>query len=213
MNISLLGAPGSGKGTQAKKISEYYGIAHISTGDLFRRAISQDTPLGREIKKYMSTLVPDEITIKLVEERLSQPDCANGYILDGFPRTVNQAELFLKNNKFDHVIYLDVDNDELINRIKSRRTCAKCAEIYNIHMHKGNTCTKCGGQLVVRDEDSKIDERMQTYMSQTYPLVDYFDKKGILRVVKSEGSCQTDPANQIQLIFAKITKYLGEVND
>ena len=212
MKISLLGAPGCGKGTQAKKICEYYDIAHISTGDLFRRAISENTPLGKEIKKYMSTLVPDEITIKLVTDRIGQPDCKNGFVLDGFPRTTTQAELFLKNNKLDHVIYLDVDNAVVVERIKSRRTCQDCGEIYNLNTHTELTCDKCGGDLIVREEDSKIEDRMTTYYKETYPLVDYFDKKGLLRTIKGETS-NTNPQKQIEMTFDKIRKYLGEVND
>ncbi len=213
MNISLLGAPGCGKGTQAKKICEYYGIAHISTGDLFRRAISNNTALGKKIAKYMSKLVPDDIVIDLVKERISEPDCANGYVLDGFPRTINQAELFLKDNQLDHVIYLEVDNDVVVDRIKSRRTCQNCGEIYNTKTYNKNTCSKCGGALVVRTEDSKIDERMETYLTQTYPLVDYFDKKGLLRTIKGNDKNNKNPQKEINKTFDRIKEYLGEVND
>ena len=213
MKISLLGAPGSGKGTQAKLLSEYYGIAHISTGDLFRRAISENTPLGKQIKKYMSTLVPDEIVIKLVEERISQDDCANGYILDGFPRTINQAQLFLKSNKLDHVIYLNVDKQEVVSRIKDRLTCPKCSSIYIRSTHKSTKCSKCNTELVVRDEDKFIDERIDTYNSQTYPLVEYFDKLGILIAINGKEMYDKDPIKSIDKTFDKIKQYIGKVND
>ena len=210
MKISLLGAPGSGKGTQAKLLSEYYDIAHISTGDLFRRAISQNTPLGKKIEKYMSTLVPDDIVIDLVKERIKQDDCKNGFILDGFPRTINQANLFLKKVNLDYVIYFDVDNDIVIERIQNRLTCESCGEIYNKLTYDKDVCAKCGHMLKVRDEDMRIQERMDTYYSQTYPLVEYFDKLGILVTINGDEVQAKNPRKCIQLTFDKIKEYIGD---
>ena len=183
MKISLLGAPGCGKGTQAKLICEKYNIPHISTGDLFRNAIANNTPLGMEIKKYMSKLVPDEIVIGLVKERISEADCANGFILDGFPRTINQAEIFDKEVGLDAVLYFDIDLNLAKQRILERRTCKDCGEIFSTSTMKDNNCPKCGGYVDVRDEDKKADERLQTYTEMTAPLVEYYNNKGQLKVV------------------------------
>ena len=210
MKISLLGAPGSGKGTQAKLISDYYGIAHISTGDLFRRAISQNTKLGQEIKKYMSKLVPDRIVIDLVMERIKSDDCKNGFILDGFPRTINQAKMFLKVCKLDHVLYFNIDKDIVINRIRNRITCADCGAIYSKLTYSQDVCSICGGKLTQRAEDQNIEERMDTYQSQTYPLVEYFDKLGLLRTIDGTEVHQTDPKECIQLTFDKVKEYIGD---
>lgn len=209
MKISLLGAPGSGKGTQAKLLSEYYGIAHISTGDLFRRAISENTPLGQQIKQYMATLVPDEIVLALVKERLAQDDCKNGYILDGFPRTINQAKLFGEYTNLDKVIYLNVPKDEVVNRILSRRTCEKCGEIYNTSTFSGNKCVKCGGNLVVRKEDANIELRFDTYIKETYPLVEYYKKSNLLGEVITDTSKVKSPVDNINNTFNVIKCILG----
>ena len=213
MKISLLGAPGSGKGAQAKLLSECYDIAHISTGDLFRRAISANTPLGKKIKKYMSTLVPDDIVIDLVKERIQQDDCKKGYILDGFPRTINQAKLFEKIDKLDYVVYLNVDKDEVVKRINNRLTCVNCGSIYIKSLAKSKTCTLCGGKLSPRKEDKDIDKRINTYNSQTLPLVEYFDKKGILITINGKEVYNKDPNKCIQLTFNKVKEYIGESND
>ena len=184
MKISLLGAPGCGKGTQAKLICEKFNIPHISTGELFRNEIANNTTLGMEIKKYMSKLVPDEIVIDLVKERISAEDCKNGFILDGFPRTINQAETFDNEIGLDAVLYFDIDLNLAKERILERRTCTKCGEIYTASTCKvGDNCLLCGGIIDLRDEDKKVDERLSTYADMTAPLVDYYHNKGMLKVV------------------------------
>ena len=179
--ISLLGAPGCGKGTQAKLLCEALNIPHISTGDLFRSAIKNKTPLGLQIEKYMSTLDPDEIVIDLVKERIREEDCKGGFILDGFPRTINQAELFQKEVGLDAVVYLDIDLSEAKKRILERRTCQKCGAIFTIKAMTGDTCPTCGGHIDVRAEDKKVDERISTYVELTAPLVDYYNNLQILK--------------------------------
>jgi len=183
MKVSLLGAPGCGKGTQAKLMCEKFNIPHISTGDLFREAIKNKTPLGLKIEKYMSKLVPDEIVIDLVKERISKEDCKNGFILDGFPRTINQAEIFDNRVGLDAVIYFDIDLNLAKKRILERRTCTNCGEIFTVSSQEGDKCPSCGGKIDIRDEDKKVDERLATYTEQTAPLVDYYSKKGSLKVV------------------------------
>ena len=208
MKISLLGAPGCGKGTQAKLICEKFNIPHISTGDLFRNAIANNTPLGQEIKKYMSKLVPDEIVIDLVKERIEQADCVNGFILDGFPRTINQAQIFDREVGLDAVLYFDIDLNLAKQRILERRTCQNCGEIFTTSTITDDTCPKCGGRVDVRDEDKKADERLQTYTEMTAPLVEYYSKAGSLKVVNvnqfkdlpfSEG--KTSTFNEIQKLL------------
>ena len=183
MKVSLLGAPGCGKGTQAKLMCEKFNIPHISTGDLFREAIKNKTPLGLQIEKFMSKLVPDEIVIDLVKERISKDDCKNGFILDGFPRTINQAEIFDKKVGLDAVIFFDIDLDLAKKRILERRTCTKCGEIFTVSSQNGDTCPKCGGKIDIRDEDKKVDERLATYTNLTAPLFDYYQGKGSLKIV------------------------------
>lgn len=207
----MLGAPGCGKGTQAKKLSAKYNIPHISTGDIFRKAIAEGTEMGKLAQKYMSKLVPDEIVIKLVEERLSQPDCANGVIFDGFPRTVNQAEEYLKSGKLDKVIYFDIDEEVVVNRILNRRTCKECSEIYSTETYNQPTCAKCGGELIVRSEDSNIRERINTYNAETYPLVEYFKKKDLLFEVNTRNFASSKPEEQIQETYNKITSELDKL--
>ncbi len=211
MIISMLGAPGCGKGTQAKKLSQRYNIPHISTGDIFRKAIKEGTPMGKVAQQYMSTLVPDEIVIELVKERLSQPDCANGVILDGFPRTVNQADVYLKSGKLDKVIYFNIDEQVVVDRILNRRTCANCGEIYSILTHNSDTCDKCGGELVVRAEDAKIQDRIDSYKKETYPLVEYFKQNGLLFELDINNVKATEPEDQINEIYDKITSELDKL--
>lgn len=208
MKLSMLGAPGCGKGTQAKKLSAYYNIPHISTGDIFRKAIKEQTELGKLAEKYMSKLVPDEITIGLVKERVKEADCANGFILDGFPRTVAQAEAFLKDNSFDRILYFNIDEQTVIKRILARRTCANCGEIYIDDGNLGKICTKCGGDLIVRAEDSKIEERINTYNKETFPLVNYFKEKGLIFEINTNDVKSTEASAQIEEIFNIITKEL-----
>lgn len=183
MQISLLGAPGCGKGTQAKLICEKFNIAHISTGDLFRKAIADNTPLGIKIKSYMSKLVPDEIVIDLVKERIKEDDCKNGFVLDGFPRTLNQAELFEKEVSLDVVIYFDIELELAKTRMLERRTCQLCGSIFTVNSVNGDVCPDCGGHVDVREEDKKADERLKTFMDLTYPLVEFYNNNGKLKII------------------------------
>ena len=208
MKICLLGAPGCGKGTQAKLINEYFGLTHISTGDLFREAIANNTPMGQEVKKYMSKLVPDEIVVKLLLERLAQDDCKNGYVLDGFPRTVNQAEIFSKMVDLDAVIYFDIDLNETLSRINNRRTCLKCGEIHTIDSVKDNKCGKCGGEVGVRAEDLKAQERIDTYVKHTHPLVEYYKNKNLLKTIDSNKYKNLDYENGRKAVFSEVKEIL-----
>ena len=185
MNIILLGAPGAGKGTQASKISAAYNLPHISTGDIFRENIKNQTPIGVLAKSFIDKgqLVPDEVTCKIVEERISRADCANGYMLDGFPRTIAQAEALDKIAKIDLVINIDVDHSLLMDRLCGRRVCKDCGESYHISRLGDKTdCARCGGELYQRKDDNPetVRSRLDVYNAQTAPLIDYYKKKGIL---------------------------------
>jgi len=213
MRLVLLGAPGAGKGTQAKKLIEKYGIPQISTGDILRKAVADGTPLGKEAKSYMDKgeLVPDSVVIGLVKERLAQDDCKKGYILDGFPRNTSQAETLdevLSGMKasLDVALSVDVDKDDLMKRLTGRRTCKSCQQMYNIYFtppKKDGVCDKCGGALFQRDDDKEatIKNRLDVYDKATAPLIDYYSKKGILKSVTGVGS--------IDQIFNKICSILG----
>lgn len=213
MRLVLLGAPGAGKGTQAKKLIEKYGIPQISTGDLLRAAVAAGTPLGKEAKSYMDKgeLVPDSVVLGMVEERLKQDDCKKGYILDGFPRNVAQAEALDKMlnglaMSLDAALSVDVPFDDLMKRLTGRRTCKSCGQMYNIYFNppkKEGVCDKCGGELFQRDDDKEetIKKRLEVYNSQTAPLIEYYGKKGILKSVNGTGS--------IDDIFSNICKVLG----
>ena len=196
MKIIMLGAPGAGKGTQAKMIAAKYGVPHISTGDIFRKNISEKTPLGVEADKYISkgNLVPDDITVPMVEDRLTWDDAKNGVILDGFPRTIEQAEkldkiLAKKGEKIDLVINLVTQKEEIIDRMLTRRVCTNqdCKATYNIKLHppvKEGICDKCGSPLKQRADDSDpeaIKRRLEIYEEKTSPLVEYYKEKGVLR--------------------------------
>ena len=185
MNIILLGAPGAGKGTQASKISDNYNLPHISTGDIFRENIKNQTPIGLLAKSYIDAgkLVPDEVTCKIVEERISRSDCEKGYMLDGFPRTIAQAEALDKITKIDLVINIDVDFSLLLDRLCGRRVCKDCGESYHISRLNGETkCSRCGGELYQRKDDNPetVQSRLDVYNAQTAPLIDYYTKKGII---------------------------------
>lgn len=208
MKVCLLGAPGCGKGTQAKLMCEKFNIPHISTGDLFREAIKNKTPMGLVVEKYMSKLVPDEIVMDLVKERLGNKDCKNGFILDGFPRTINQAELFEKAVGFDSVIYFDIDLQEAKKRILDRRTCQSCGAIFTTLTMKGNNCPTCGGHIDVRAEDQKADERLATYVEQTAPLVDFYNNKNLLKTVNINKTKTLSFEEGKKAIFNDITKLL-----
>jgi adenylate kinase len=216
MIIVLLGGPGSGKGTQAKKLTERYNMPQISTGDMFRAAVKQGTPMGTKAKEYMDKgeLVPDDVVIGVVRERLAQEDLKDsGYMLDGFPRTVPQAEaldwmLSDIGQAIDHAILVDVPDDELVKRLTGRRTCSNpdCGQMYHVEFNppkEDMKCDKCGSDLYQRDDDSEatVRERLQVYNDQTAPLIEYYEKKGLLRRVEGLGS--------IDDIFNRIVQILG----
>ncbi len=186
MNIILLGAPGAGKGTQATKISDKYGMPHISTGDIFRENIKNQTEIGVLAKSYIDKgqLVPDEVTCKIVEERLSRPDCLEkGYLLDGFPRNVAQAEALDKITKIDAVVNINIDFSLLMNRLCGRRVCRECGESYHVSTLNGaTTCARCGGELYQRKDDNPetVESRLAVYNEQTAPLIDYYTRKGLI---------------------------------
>ena len=213
MKIIMLGAPGAGKGTQAKKIAAKYGIPHISTGDIFRANIKNGTELGKKAKSYMDQglLVPDELTVDLVIDRLAQDDCKNGYILDGFPRTIPQAEalaaaLAKLGEKMDYAIDVDVPDENIVSRMSGRRACTGCGATYHIVYNpskKGECCEVCGEKLILRDDDKPetVQKRLNVYHEQTQPLIDYYTKQSILRTV--------DGTQDMNDVFAEIVKILG----
>lgn len=213
MKIVMLGAPGAGKGTQAKMIAEKYGIPHVSTGDIFRANIKNGTALGMEAKTYMDQgrLVPDELTVKILLDRVAQPDCANGYVLDGFPRTIPQAEVLdealqAQGEKLDWAVNVDVPDENIVRRMSGRRACLKCGATYHIeHIppKKEGVCDACGSELVLRDDDrpETVQNRLKVYHEQTQPLIDFYTGKGILRSV--------DGTRDMRDVFAAITEILG----
>ena len=192
MKIVMLGAPGAGKGTQAKMISEKYGVPHISTGDIFRANIKENTPLGQKAKEYMDKglLVPDELVVDLVVDRLAQDDAKKGYVLDGFPRTID----------------VDVPDENIVRRMSGRRACVSCGGTYHIKYNPTKVegvCDACGGELILRDDDKPetVEQRLRVYHEQTQPLIDYYTKEGILKEV--------DGTIDLEDVFAEITKILG----
>lgn len=194
MNIILLGAPGAGKGTQAFKITDNFALPHISTGDIFRANIKGGTPLGVEAKGYIDKgmLVPDELTVRIVKDRLSEKDCENGFMLDGFPRTINQAEELAKIANIDLVINIDVPLDNLMKRITGRRVCKVCGDSTHIDFMKEGqtTCSRCGGELIQRADDNEqsVKTRLDVYVKQTQPLIDHYEKIGVLKNVDGDNS-------------------------
>ena len=214
MNVVLLGAPGAGKGTQAAKMVEEFGLPHISTGDIFRKAVANGTALGLEAKRYMDSgeLVPDEVTIGIVKERLQQPDCARGFILDGFPRTVPQADalgdaLASMGRALDAVVLVDVPKSALVERLTARRQCRACGRIYNVLTDRPSVdgkCDECGGEepLDQRDDDTvgTVTNRLDVYERNTAPLVEYYRGRGLLRVVDGDR----DPDD----VFVDVTSIL-----
>lgn len=213
MKIIMLGAPGAGKGTQAKMIAEKYGLPHISTGDIFRANIKNGTELGKEAKEYMDKglLVPDELTVRLLLDRVAQDDCKNGYVLDGFPRTIPQAEVLDEKlsdlgEKVDYAINVDVPDENIVNRMSGRRACLNCGATYHIVSippKKEGICDVCGSELVLRDDDrpETVQNRLKVYHEQTQPLIDFYEKKGVLRSV--------DGTLPMEEVFTAITKILG----
>ena len=214
MKIIMLGAPGAGKGTQAKKIAEKYQIPHISTGDIFRANIKGGTELGMKAKTFMDQgmLVPDEITIGMLMDRIGQEDCANGYVLDGFPRTIPQAESLTKalaerGEKVDYAINVDVPDENIINRMSGRRACLGCGATYHIKFNppvKEGVCDTCGQELVLRDDDKPetVKKRLDVYHQQTQPLIDYYKKAEVL--------AEVDGTQPMDAVFQGIVEILGE---
>ena len=213
MKIIMLGAPGAGKGTQAKMIADKYGVPHISTGDIFRANIKNGTELGMEAKKYMDQglLVPDELTVRILLDRVAQDDCKNGYVLDGFPRTIPQAEvldseLTKLGDHIDYAINVDVPDENIVKRMSGRRACLTCGATYHIeHVppKKEGICDVCGSELVLRDDDKPetVKNRLNVYHEQTQPLIDFYTEKGVLKTVVG-----TVPMEEV---FAAITAILG----
>ena len=210
MNLILLGAPGAGKGTQAERLCETFSIPAISTGNMLREAIAQGTPLGLKVKKLMDggCLVPDEVVLDLVEDRVAQPDCANGFILDGVPRTLAQAEaLTARGIKIDHVISIEVDDNLIEARMTGRRVCSACGASYHVVANPPKTegiCDQCGGQLVIRKDDAAetVRHRLSVYHELTEVLKDYYAKTGLLRLVEGNQS--------IEGAYQDILKAIGE---
>lgn len=204
MKIIFLGAPGSGKGTHATRVKTELGIPHISTGDIFRENIKGGTPLGVLAKSYIDkgALVPDDVVIDIVKDRLSREDCKNGFILDGFPRTIYQAEALKDIAAIDVVINLVVDDEAIVKRVAGRRMC-RCGETYNVAFLDGKTtCAKCGGELYQRDDDKEetVKSRLEVYHKETAPLIDYYRKEGLLKDV--------DGSQGIDAVYADIMKVL-----
>lgn len=213
MKIIMLGAPGAGKGTQAKKIADKYQVPHISTGDIFRANIKNGTELGKKAKTFMDQglLVPDELVVDLVVDRVAQDDCENGYVLDGFPRTIPQAEsldaaLAKMGQKVDYAIDVDVPDENIVNRMSGRRACVGCGATYHIKYNppkKEDVCDICGEKLILRDDDKPetVLKRLTVYHDQTQPLIDYYTKSGVLK--------QVDGTVDMEDVFHAIVKILG----
>ena len=213
MKIIMLGAPGAGKGTQAKMIADKFNIPHISTGDIFRANIKNGTELGKKAKEYMDKgqLVPDELTVEILLDRVASDDCKNGYVLDGFPRTIPQADVLDKEltklgDKVDFAINVDVPDENIVRRMSGRRACLKCGATYHIeHIppKQEGICDKCGSELVQRDDDKPetVQNRLSVYHEQTQPLIDYYDKKNILKSV--------DGTKDMQEVFSDIVNVLN----
>ena len=213
MKIIMLGAPGAGKGTQAMKIAEKYQIPHISTGDIFRANIKEGTELGKKAKSYMDQgqLVPDELTLELIMDRFQNPDCANGYVLDGFPRTIPQAEalteaLAKKGETIDYAINVEVPDENIINRMGGRRACLACGSTYHIvyaPTRVEGICDRCGEKLVLRDDDEPetVKNRLNVYHNQTQPLIEYYTRQGKL--------AEVDGTQSMEDVFNAIVKILG----
>ena len=213
MKIVMLGAPGAGKGTQAIKIADKYSIPHVSTGDIFRANIKGGTELGKKAKSYIDKgeLVPDEVTIGMLLDRIAEEDCKDGYVLDGFPRTIPQAEsltkaLAEKGEKLDYAIDIEVPDDNIVKRMSGRRACPKCGATYHIVYAAPkvpNVCDNCGSELIIRSDDKPetVQDRLSVYHKQTEPLIAYYKEEGILRTV--------DGTQDLPKVFEDVVKILG----
>lgn len=202
MNIILIGPPGAGKGTQAKRMIDRLGVPQISTGDMFRAAVKEGSPMGKKAKEYMDkgALVPDDVVVGVVKERFQKPDTKKGFVLDGFPRTLEQAKaldnlLGELGSKLDHVVVIEVPDDNLVGRLTGRRTCRGCGYMHHVKFDppkKEGVCDKCGGELYLRDDDKEatIRDRLSTYHAQTSPLIDYYSKKGTVRKIDGTRSME-----------------------
>ena len=214
IKLILLGAPGAGKGTQAIMISEKFGLPHISTGDIFRSNIKNGTELGKEAKKYMDEgrLVPDELTVRILLDRVSREDCAGGYVLDGFPRTIPQAEVLTKElsamgDAIDFALNIDVPDENIVNRMSGRRSCPSCGATYHIQYvppKKEGICDECGNALILRDDDKPetVLNRLKVYHEQTQPLIDYYNAAGVLRTI--------DGTRDVDTVFNEICSILED---
>ncbi len=218
MKLIFLGPPGAGKGTYASRLKSILNVPHISTGDMFRAEARSGSDLGKKLKSIMDRgeLVPDELTVKILKERIKKEDCKEGFILDGFPRTINQAEMLGEITEIDHVLNIKLDREILIKKMTARRVCRNCGEIYNVadihigdlHMppllpEKEGICDKCGGELVHRKDDTRevIEDRLKEYEKKTAPLIDYYEKKGLIKDVVVEGGPE--------MMVPKILKMVG----
>ncbi len=211
MHIILLGAPGAGKGTQAELLIKKYGLAHVAPGDIFRQAVREGTPLGKKAKEYMDrgALVPDEIVIGIMRERLAREDCRRGFLLDGFPRTVNQADALGQTLQelgitLDGVVNLEVSEVELVRRLTGRRVCPKCGANYHVMFNPPRTegrCDNCGTDLIQRDDDREetVRRRLEVYRNQTQPLINYYQERGLLKTVNGE-----QPVDKVSQDLARI---------
>jgi adenylate kinase len=207
MNLVFLGPPGAGKGTQAAMVCKKYDIPHISTGNILRAAIAEGTEMGIEAKKHIDAgnLVPDEVVIGIVEDRLSQDDCKKGYLLDGFPRTIAQAKKLDEFASLDLAVLVDVDDEALVERLSSLRTCEDCSATYDVRTLERETCEVCNGKLIQRSDDSEetVKNRLKVYHEKTSPLVEYYESNGLL--------CRVNGRAEIDVVFNAICEVLDGV--
>jgi adenylate kinase len=207
MKLVIFGPPSAGKGTQAQKLSKQYGLPQVATGDLLRKAVADKTPLGLKIKSYLDQgkLGPDEVIVQLIKERVAKPDCKNGFLLDGFPRTMGQAKELERMTDIDLVLSIVVDFDALVERAVGRRTCPKCSAVYHIKfnppMNEG-VCEKCGSKLIQRDDDKEetVRNRLKIYQEQTAPLIEYYQKKGKLVDIDGSGGIDAVYSQMVKAI-------------
>jgi adenylate kinase len=207
MKLVIFGPPSAGKGTQAQKLSKQYGIPQVATGDLLRKAVADKTPLGLKIKSYLDQgkLGPDEVIVQLIKERVAKPDCKNGFLLDGFPRTMGQAKELERMTDIDLVLSIVVDFDALVERAVGRRTCPKCSAVYHVKfnppMNEG-VCEKCGSKLIQRDDDKEetVRNRLKIYQEQTAPLIEYYRKKGKLVDIDGSGGIDAVYSQMVKAI-------------